>query len=227
MDNRPYTYKYFQPKEYQFSLDSIAMPFQVADYIQAGKITFAKATKDLFVLDLCAGCGVVGFEIFFHLKSIRHFDFVEVQSSYQSYFEQNKEMILNIEKSKDQNAEIHFNFKLMNYENLIGDLSCKNKYDLIVSNPPYFVKSQGTQSVNELKNRSRFFMDSSFAKLMETISFVLAEGGHAFVLVSNLSSHKIDLIEDARIQCEKLMIHIEIIDTVRGTNLVHIFKKKL
>ncbi len=200
------------------------MPFQVAEYIQKSKITFVKPLKDIHVLDLCAGCGVVGFEIFFHLKTVRHLDFVELQSSYQSYFQQNKEMILEIEKSKSPEQEFYLNFYLMNYENLIDNPDFKNKYDLIVSNPPYFVKEQGTQSQNVLKNRSRFFMDSDFPKLIEAISFVLRQPGHAYVLVSNLNSHKIDLIQEARIQCEKLMVDIEIADSVRGTNLIHIFK---
>nr|WP_232004068.1 hypothetical protein [Legionella jordanis] len=45
--------------------------------------------SSLKVLDLCAGCGVIGFELSWHLQGIRQIDFIEVQDIYTEYFFQN------------------------------------------------------------------------------------------------------------------------------------------
>src|ERR1700743_1312527 len=91
----PFTYEYSQPEEYHFSIDSIEMPWEIAQALKGrlheGELT-PEQIKSWRALDLCAGTGVLGFELNFHLPEIRHIDFVEVQEIYQTHFEHNKKL---------------------------------------------------------------------------------------------------------------------------------------
>ena len=114
-------------------------------------------------MDLCAGCGVVGLEFFCHLKNTNFIDFIEVQETYKPYFEKNLKLI--------NPTATDFNFYLMNY-NQMQTTHFENKYDLIISNPPYFFKGEGILSPSEFKNRCRFFMDSNLDELIKAILFI-------------------------------------------------------
>ena len=77
MLNITYTYNYKQPAQYRFSLDSIHLAKFVATQLKSHS-----NLGTIRVLDLCAGCGVVGFELSWHLPAIRQIDFIEVQDIY-------------------------------------------------------------------------------------------------------------------------------------------------
>lgn len=101
----PFTYNYKQPDEYHFSLDSVQLAQFVATELQSHS-----ALSSLRILDLCAGCGVVGMELSWHLPAIRQIDFIEVQDIYTDYFHQNLAHI--------NRPELQCHWHLINYDEL-------------------------------------------------------------------------------------------------------------
>ena len=204
------TSEYFQPPEYHYSLDSVLLAHKVAENYEA-----YPHLADLKVLDLCAGCGVVGLEFFCHLNSIRYIDFLEVQETYLPYFLKNVHLI-------NPSAQ-HFHFLLMNYKNInLQDM--QNKYDVILSNPPYFFKGEGILSPSEFKNRCRFFLDANLDDLIKAILFTLKPGGKAFILARPGTHHGRNIENDIT---NLVGIHgkTQVVDNIRGTDLLCITKK--
>lgn len=170
-------------------------------------------------LDLCAGCGVVGLDLLFHFHQnnqmpFKKFDFLEVQEVYKSHFEINKKNLLPIED--------RLNLLIMNYSKL-REKDFSEKYDLIVSNPPFFSPSQGKLSPSEFKNRCRFFMDASFETLIQGVENSLKMGGQAYLLIRNLKSHGIDFIALAQDTLSP-SAELSLVGDIRGTRLVKITK---
>lgn len=174
-DSPKFTCDYSQPPEYRFSLDSILLAKAVVRDHGAREYP-----TDYRVLDLCAGAGIVGLELAHLQPGIKNVDFVEIQSSYRCYFEENI--------AKSAGLGLKTEWREMNYADLLND-SEAGKYDLIVTNPPYFEKEQGLVPPNELKARSRFFIDASFEKLIEAILHTLKPGGEAYLLTRDQKDH--------------------------------------
>jgi tRNA1(Val) A37 N6-methylase TrmN6 len=168
------TFKYHQPKSYCFSHDSVFLARQVFE-----KHSHEISQPDFRILDLCAGCGVVGMDLLFHQLKEASFDgevdFLEIQEIYKSYFEVNQQTLQNY--FPDQ--KLKTNWLQKNYT----DLNDNKKYDLIISNPPYFLKENGMLSDNEFKNRCRFFLDASWMEMIVFMKNSLKENGKAYFLV--------------------------------------------
>lgn len=217
----PFTYQYSQPHEYHFSVDSIEMPWKVSKYLLSN--VYQKPLGDWKCLDLCSGCGVIGFELNFHIDQLHTWDFVEIQEIYQSHFERNRQMVL--ERKQSLRSEGQFQFLNLNYEQIPEKTEFQQKYQLIVCNPPYFLPQQGKLSSSEFKNRCRFFLDSSFDMLIESLFQSLAMDGEAFLLLRDLEDHQINLLAElrrilgGRLKCENL-------DFVRGTFLLRLYHER-
>lgn len=208
--NAIYTYNYFQPEEYKFSLDSVFFAQKVARLLET-----TKNIPNWKVLDLCAGCGIIGFELSIHTYAKMKIDFVEVQEVYRSYFDKNRKMIYP-EKTD------HFLFLNINYNALLKK-EFENTYDLIVCNPPYFFKEEGLLSPNDFKNRCRFFLDSDFETLIRATLFALKPNANAYMLIRSGTDHgRSPLQEITAILGERGKAHI--IDNIRGTEIVVIHK---
>ncbi len=216
-ENSFYSYDYHQPDGYRFSLDSVFLAQRVSAFLSSQYAP--EAISGLKTMDLCAGCGVIGMELFFHQKTIKTIDFVEVQSLYEEYFSRNVQMI-----GADKTD---FKFHLMNYSELAHNMSFHEQYDLVLSNPPYFFPGEGLLSPNDFKNRCRFFIDSDFEQLCSAIHYVLKPEGNAFVLVRPGKHHGRDLFKEWQnlILEKKWNLTAEIFDEVRGTNIVRLTKK--
>lgn len=212
--NNIYTYDYFQPEEYRFSLDSVFLAQKVAKLIES-----ETNLNTWNVLDLCSGCGIIGLELSLHQPELIYFDFLELQDLYHSYFLKNIEMIYPTPRIK------HLNFHSLNYCELLAP-TFKNKYDLIVSNPPYFFKGEGILSPSEFKNRCRFFLDSDFKTLIEAILYSLRPNASAYLLMRSGKHHGRSPFNDI-ITFLDSRASAQIIDNIRGTDIVHIQKKSL
>lgn len=208
--NTRYTFHYSQPEEYRFSLDSIFLAQKVASILEKEGHVAQKS-----FLDLCSGCGVVGLELAIYCCDVRKIDFMEVQAIYKKHFEENCSKLFPSEKE--------MNFLHLNYESCLQEKEFSERYDVILSNPPYFFQGEGLYSPSEFKNRCRFFMDSSFEKLIESILFMLRPNGRAFVLIRDGKHHGRTLVQEV----QKLVsgrASACVIDNVRGTNVVEIVK---
>lgn len=213
--NSKFSYDYSQPEDYHFSLDSVLLSKTVAQiYREHPNI------GELKILDLCAGTGVVGLELYFYLKEINHLDFLEIQENYVPHFEKNKELIASDKK--------HFNFLLRSYDDLIHHSDFHQKYDLILSNPPYFLKGHGILSPSEFKNRCRFFIDSSFENLFLAIGSSLASNGRAYVLVRDGKEQNRNPLNEIQNILKKITNReyvVKLQNPIRGVLLVEINAK--
>ncbi len=208
--SQQFTYEYSQPEEYHFSLDSILTSKFIATHMQE-----KNPQQDFRVLDLCAGCGVMGFELAFHQPQICNIDFLEVQEIYRQHFEKNKKIV--------NRPELNLIWLQMNYDELKSE-KYQHKYDLIICNPPYFQMGQGKISPSEFKNRCRFFIDSTFRNLIEAIMNSLKEKGEAFVLLRPLQQHKINYVNELISIIPSDFSYVQVTD-IRGTDLVRIARK--
>lgn len=201
-----FTYSYQQPDEYHFSLDSI----HLAEYV-AEKLQSQHDLDTLRVLDLCAGCGVIGFELSWYVRELRYLDFVEVQDIYTDYFFKNTALV--------NRPELQVQWHLLNYNALL-DKNWKNKYDLIISNPPYFQPGQGPLSPSVFKNRCRFYLDSTFEIYIRALENVLAPKGKTYFLLRPLDQHGYDIFSHAEELLRGSAVAIKKVSQIRGTDVI-------
>jgi tRNA1(Val) A37 N6-methylase TrmN6 len=152
---------YYQPDFYRFSDDSI----KLVNFVFQRK----KNTKILRLLDLCAGCGVVGIEFNLRKIDLQEIHFCEIQDEFIPFLQNNLSALIPNTTSIIHNKS---------YE----QLNISDKFDLILSNPPYFYPGKGLLSPNQAKNRCRFFMDSSLRELVQCIQRNLSPTGEAYFL---------------------------------------------
>ncbi|HSW93503.1 MAG TPA: methyltransferase [Gammaproteobacteria bacterium] len=201
-----FTYAYSQPDDYHFSLDSIHFAEWVATQLKS-----RTDLSTLRVLDLCAGCGVIGLELSFYVRELRQMDFVEVQDSYTDFFKRNVKTV--------NRPELQLRWHVLNYESLL-DETWKQKIDLIVCNPPYFQRDHGMLSPSEFKNRCRFYLDSSFEKLILAMVNVLSKKGRAYFLLRPLNQHGFDAFSHVQKILAGTGVTAKKVGNIRGTDVV-------
>lgn len=206
-----FTYSYKQPDGYHFSLDSI----HLAEYV-ASQIKALPNLDSLRVLDLCAGCGVIGIELAWRINAIRQIDFMEVQDIYTDCFNHNMTQV--------NRPELETRWHLLNYDAL-HEQNWKERYDLIISNPPYFQPGHGVLSPSDFKNRCRFFIDSSFENYIRALERSLANKGKAYFLLRSLSEHGCDLFADIQKLVQGTAITAKKIAQVRGADIIFLEKQ--
>jgi tRNA1Val (adenine37-N6)-methyltransferase len=201
-----FTYNYKQPEAYHFSLDSIHFAEFIAEHLQSRMNLGA-----MRVLDLCAGCGVIGLELSWYCRELRQFDFIEIQEIYAPYFQENVALV--------NRPELELRWHLLNYDVLL-EKHWENTYDLILSNPPYFHAGHGMLSPSTFKNRCRFFLDSTFANFILALANTLAPRGEAYFLLRPLKQHGYDVFAEIKTLLQDKDISVKKIAAIRGTDIV-------
>ena len=158
--------EYSQPSFYHFNEDSIKLVnFVYCDFFKRGY----EKSKTVDVLDLCCGCGVIGIEFYQKLKKvdrdINKLHFLEINSIYKDHIFKNQKII------NDLNVEVKTFIK--DFRTFDND----EKYDLILSNPPYFLKSKFRPSQDENRNLARLYEMGFFDRFIEFVSSHLMPGG--------------------------------------------------
>ena len=213
MNLNVFTYAYSQPAEYHFSLDSIETPRHVVQHLKENSISWKGP-----ILDLCAGCGVMGLEFYFHTHTTGPLHFLEVQEAYLPYWQHNLELTGLHLPAKNQQTHFH----LQNYD-ILQSPTWSNHFEIIICNPPYFLKDQGRHSPSEFKNRCRFYLDSSHENLIHSILNCLRPGGLAYILCRPLHEHGHNLLQEIERICLR-KAKVSCLTQVRGTDLVLIQK---
>ncbi len=153
---------YVQPDQYHFSQESIGLSQWASQRVNSN--------EPLDILDVGAGCGVVGIEWFYARNNIDKVTLIEKQSVFLS---SQKENIKGYEQS----------FLLLNEDFL--QYKFKTKLDVILTNPPYFIKERSRPSVLEIRNTCRQIEEVNLKKWFSQMFEILKDDGHLFFVFRN------------------------------------------
>lgn len=153
---------YKQPDFYRFNEDSIKLVRHVASEISGVNS----------ILDLGAGSGIIGIELA-NLLVPKELTLLEVQPDWREYLEYNIDTFL----TKETKARI--------VESSFSQWMPDRKYDLIVSNPPYYLPGHGQPNTDQRKHISRSFVIDGWNELFGVIQRALSPEGKAFLVVKN------------------------------------------
>lgn len=153
---------YSQPDFYRFNQDSLFLVHWILQKkIQASSI-----------LDLGAGCGIIGMELARALLP-QELVLVELQAEYLPHLELNRS---------------HFLPEKINCEVIISAFSTfqrQQKFDLIVCNPPYYLPGKGQASENPQRNLARSFIQDGWPVLLKVVRNQLNTAGRGYVVIKN------------------------------------------
>lgn len=153
---------YKQPDFYRFNSDSIEL------------IKFIKNEVNEMhsLLDLGAGCGVIGIELArFYMP--QYVSFVELQADFKQYLLSNIAAFLPPAISYDSHFESFSNW------------FPEKRFDVIVCNPPYYLTGHGQPSSDIRRGMCRSFIQDNWTELLQSIERSLETNGKAFLVVKN------------------------------------------
>jgi tRNA1Val (adenine37-N6)-methyltransferase len=151
---------YQQPDFYRFNQDSV----QLVKWIST---SISQADS---IIDLGAGCGVIGIELARILKP-KKLTLLELQKEFEPYLTHNAQEFL----PQDIEHEIVIN----SFSNFVKS----DKYDLIVCNPPYYLPGHGEVPKNKNRAIARSFVRDSWSILIKTISELLTMKGSGYIVL--------------------------------------------
>jgi tRNA1Val (adenine37-N6)-methyltransferase len=225
IEDLPFPLTYSQPEAYHFCQDSILFPRLVARSIQQNILEKIKS-KSARVLDIGAGCGVLGLELALQLPDIESIDFLEIQNGFQAHFEINRLLVSQLASRSAAPSREGFRWINGNYEMLLNQ-EFTDCYDLIIANPPYFFMQEGIVSTSSFKSRCRFFLDSDFKTLIHAVVNALKPNGQAFLLVKSGERHGRSSLGDIWIAIgdsgkDTRRFQVSEIGDIRGTGVIEI-----
>lgn len=151
---------YHQPEFYRFNEDSLALVKEV----------ISQGLKPGNILDIGAGSGVIGIELAMKLH-IPSAHFLELQKEWGPYLTANLQMYL-----KETETKVFWSS--------IGLWNPETKYDLIVSNPPYYLPQNGRISPDPVRARCRSFLEDDWEKLLQKSYSALSPDGQAYFVTA-------------------------------------------
>jgi tRNA1(Val) A37 N6-methylase TrmN6 len=149
--------KYKQPEEYHFSQESIEL-------VKWSSLKVERSEK-LNILDVGAGCGVLGIEWFYNRGQIDDVLLVEKQNVFSSSLSENI-----------KGHEKHFRL----IESDFIEYKVEEQFDVILCNPPYFLKERSRPGPSYIRNTCRQIDEATLKKWFFKISEILKTGGHFF-----------------------------------------------
>ena len=147
---------YLQPDFYRFNQDSLIL----VEWIIKQNV----AVKS--ILDLGAGCGVIGLELAKKLQAERVV-LVELQNDFEEFLKKNT--------SDVRGSEIVMSS--------FSEWQSEEKFDLIVSNPPYYLPHAGRPSQDLRRGIARSFIKDDWNVLLAVIKRNLL--GKCFIVLKN------------------------------------------
>jgi tRNA1(Val) A37 N6-methylase TrmN6 len=140
--------EYNQPKHYHFSRDSIDLA-RFAHQLLVNK-------KNIDIIDLGCGCGVVGIEFTRLHNSVSTLTLLEKEEEFFPFIKENCARFL------DENS-----YKLVN--RLFSNHKLEKKFDLVISNPPYYLENTGRCSGELKKDQCHFFCEEEMNSFFEAM----------------------------------------------------------
>lgn len=153
---------YLQPEFYRFNEDSL----KLVNWLAAKKPTCTR------LLDLGAGSGVIGIELCNRLL-IPELTLLEAQKDFIPFIEANVREQL---KAPSRTEIIQQSF---------GEWKTQRQFDLIVSNPPYYLKGHGEVAPDARKQIARTFELDNWQVLLSLVRSVMAPEGRCFIVVKD------------------------------------------
>jgi tRNA1Val (adenine37-N6)-methyltransferase len=157
----------FQFKQFSVDHDKCAMKVGT-DAVLLGSWAYVDH-RPKSILDIGAGSGILALMLA-QRSSAELIDALEIDAS--AY----EQCVTNFEQSPWRDRLFCYHASLEEFTEEIED-----KYDLIVSNPPFYTNPFDTQ--NDARNRARFEHAMPFRHLIESVSKLLSDGGQFCVIV--------------------------------------------
>lgn len=154
---------YFQPDFYRFNEDSLQLVDWIKKYHQGPHSS---------ILDLGAGSGVLGIELANFYQSMV-VDFLEIQNDFIFYLEKNIGHILN----KKTQTQVHLNS--------FANWRPERTWDIIVVNPPYYLKGHGELSKDPRRAMARSFIQDDWRDLWTIIACTLGPKGTCYIVIKD------------------------------------------
>lgn len=152
---------YLQPDFYRFNSDSLELVKWILSQVESTSS----------ILDIGAGCGVIGFELARKLQPEK-LVLLEGQEDFKSYLTHNLSFL-----PLNTKCEIKIE--------LFSQWKPKDEFDLIVCNPPYYLPGRGEVSSDSRRGMARSFIRDDWRMLLMAIERSLSPKGQAFLVIKN------------------------------------------
>lgn len=161
---------YLQPGFYRFNSDSLELVKWILPQIK----------KCHSLLDLGAGCGIIGLELVQKIPT-QQLVLLEGQEDFKPYLTHNLCFL-------PSNTACELVFQKFSQWNP------SKKFDLIVCNPPYYLPGRGESSTDPRRGMARSFIHDDWAELLGAIEKSLASDGRAYLVIKN----RVEIVNEIR-----------------------------
>jgi tRNA1(Val) A37 N6-methylase TrmN6 len=175
-----WTLHYHQPTSYRHCME----PVILAEWL----VSTLTHTAPLRVLDIGAGCGVLGLEIV-HRRPEWSLVSVEIQDIFEHHFMENRRLLL-AERAKLGHEQCGGTVTLLKSDiRKVRGL----EFDLSVGNLPFFNPESSLLSPDPVRNACRFFLNGGVTELLAPALAMTSRGGQVVALIREPESLSSDL----------------------------------